>query len=513
MEVDQQASSKVNGSSGSTAAPSTEESKQSYNHSHTRHSKQRAQVDKAGAGAQETFQWVYINGLGERDLNNVTDTDVLTAMTFDKTGQYLAVGDKGGRCIIFRYTDLKNSRYFDYRYFSEIQSHEPEFDHLKSIELDEKINSIEFLHTHKSPNLQLLSTNDRIIKLWKLENRSQRESKVTQIKGNQILLPHAQVYSSGYEGMERKQYKNCHNYNINSLSVSPDGESFLSADDLCINLWNFENTNLAYQLVDLKPPHIEDLQEVITHVEYHPKRSDIFLFSSSKGYICYCDFRVSSEFSKYATIFQFKEDPSRQHFFTEIINSISKAKFAPISDNYIFSRDYLSVQIWDVRNNRQPVQTLNVTEYLDKKLCEVYENERIFDKFDLQVSPDSRMVLTGSYHSHAHVIDLQRRINTTIDVRFMDKRGKQCGIPRLYKNKRLLGSVPIAQTSQSKSGDGDVVMQDANGADKNAAPNYAPSSDLSQRISMGSWHPKENTFAVAKHNSLFIYTEKRSTSS
>ena len=57
-----------------------------------------------------------------------------------------------------------------------------------------------------------------------------------------------------------------------------------------------------------------------------------------------------------------------------------------------------------------------MTEYLDGKLCELYESERIFDKFDLQVSPDSRQVLTGSYHSHAHVIDLHRKINTTIDV-------------------------------------------------------------------------------------------------
>ena len=91
------------------------------------------------------------------------------------------------------------------------------------------------------------------------------------------------------------------------------------------------------------------------------------------------------------------------------------------------------------------MQTLNVTEYLDKKLCEVYENERIFDKFDLQVSPDSRMVLTGSYHAHAHVIDLQRRVNTTIDVKFMDKRGKQAGVQRFYKNKRLIGSVNLPQ--------------------------------------------------------------------
>lgn len=78
---------------------------------------------------------------------------MLTAINFDKSGEYLAVGDKGGRVIIFRYIELKNSRYFDYRYFSEIQSHEPEFDHLKSIEIDEKINSLEFLYNSKNSSV------------------------------------------------------------------------------------------------------------------------------------------------------------------------------------------------------------------------------------------------------------------------------------------------------------------------------------------------------------------------
>lgn len=78
-----------------------------------------------------------------------------------------------------------------------------------------------------------------------------------------------------------------------------------------------------------------------------------------------------------------------------------------------------------------------MTDYLDKKFCEVYESERIFDKFDLQVSPCSTMVLTGSYHSHAHVIDMQKRINTTIEVKFMDKRGKNTGIPRNYKGRKV----------------------------------------------------------------------------
>lgn len=118
---------------------------------------------------------MYINGLGERDQTNVTESDALTAITFDKSGDYLAVGDKGGRVIIFKHMELKNSRYFDYRYFSEIQSHETEFDHLKSIELDEKINSLEFLYHSPDSALQLLSTNDRVIKLWKLRNYVQRE--------------------------------------------------------------------------------------------------------------------------------------------------------------------------------------------------------------------------------------------------------------------------------------------------------------------------------------------------
>ena len=50
----------------------------------------------------------------------MTESDVLTSMAYDKSGEYLAVGDKGGRVIIFRYMDLKTSRYFDYRYFCEI---------------------------------------------------------------------------------------------------------------------------------------------------------------------------------------------------------------------------------------------------------------------------------------------------------------------------------------------------------------------------------------------------------
>ena len=147
------------------------------------------------------------------------------------------------------------------------------------------------------------------------------------------------------------------------------------------------------------------------------------------------------------------------------------------------------------------------------------------------------MVLTGAYHGHAHVIELHPRINTTLSVQFKDKRGKQCGFPRFYKNKRLLGQVPHTELPPSVLGglaDAEKnalgrkgSRQDAQMADltkqaatdgstaatsqlTNAKPNMTPTNDMKMKISMGAWHPKDNTFAVAKHNSLFIYTEKRS---
>ena len=79
----------------------------------------------------------------------------------------------------------------------------------------------------------------------------------------------------------------------------------------------------------------------------------------------------------------------------------------------------------------------------------------------------------------------------------------------------------IAGSSYSPNGT-TLLKHNLNGANHDNLPpksssahngngvNMTPmSSEQTQRITMGTWHPKENNFAVAKHNSLFIYTEKR----
>lgn len=40
---------------------------------------------------------------------------------------------------------------------------------------------------------------------------------------------------------------------------SSDGETFISADDLRINLWNLQISNQSFNIVDLKPVNMEDL--------------------------------------------------------------------------------------------------------------------------------------------------------------------------------------------------------------------------------------------------------------
>jgi serine/threonine-protein phosphatase 2A regulatory subunit B len=60
----------------------------------------------------------------------------------------------------------------------------------------------------------------------------------------------------------KKVYANAHTYHINSVSMNSDQETFLSADDLRVNLWNLNVTEQSFNLVDIKPSNMEDLTEV-----------------------------------------------------------------------------------------------------------------------------------------------------------------------------------------------------------------------------------------------------------
>ena len=91
--------------------------------------------------------------------------DIISCVEFNQDGDLLATGDKGGRVVIFQRDPASkkaNPRRGEYNVYSTFQSHEPEFDYLKSLEIEEKINKIRWLK-RKNPAHFLLSTNGKYI--------------------------------------------------------------------------------------------------------------------------------------------------------------------------------------------------------------------------------------------------------------------------------------------------------------------------------------------------------------
>jgi serine/threonine-protein phosphatase 2A regulatory subunit B len=130
--------------------------------------------------------------------------------------------------------------------------------------------------------------------------------------------------------------------------------------------------------------------------------------------------RVSGICDNTAITFAEKEDPSKKNFFTEIVASISEACFAK-NGRYVYSRDFLTVKVWDVNMNNKPVVTIPIFEPLKSKLCELYENECIFDKFSISSSWDSNYFLTGNFNNTFHLIDRNGEANTQFELNFNKK--------------------------------------------------------------------------------------------
>lgn len=53
------------------------------------------------------------------------------------------------------------------------------------------------------------------------------------------------------EATARRVFSNAHTYHINSISVNSDLQTFISTDDLRVNLWNLEITDRSFSILSL----------------------------------------------------------------------------------------------------------------------------------------------------------------------------------------------------------------------------------------------------------------------
>lgn len=412
---------------------------------------------------ERDVEWQFCQVFGEPG-EEITEVDIVSAVEFDNTGEFLAAGDRGGRVVIFQRVESEDTP-CEYKFFAEFQSHEPEFDYLKSLEIEEKINKIKWCHTYNKAHY-LLTTNDKTIKLWKVYDKApyEKPSRSQPASNGKLTLPTIRRSREKQKtAVPRKTYANAHAYHINSISLNTDGETYISADDLRINLWNLEISDQSFNVVDIKPANMEELTEVITAAEFHPVNCQYLMYSSSKGTIKLGDLRQSALCDNFAKKFEEEEDPASKSFFSEIIASISDIKFSR-DGRYILSRDYLTLKLWDINKEDKPVKTIRIHDYLKSKLCDLYENDCIFDKFECTLSKTGDHLLTGSYHNYFNIYDIQGEREDALRIK--------------------LGRGP------SRKSDNDL---------------NADNIDFTRKVLHVAWHPQNDIVAVATNNNLYLY--------
>lgn len=499
------------------------------------------------SSSSPSLDWKFSQVFGERSTgDDVRDIDIISAIEFDRSGDYLAIGDGGGRVVVFEkkstkddllgYSSRRELEYIDhvlrspptYQYKTEFQSHEPEFDYLKSLEIDEKINKLRWC-VSSNGSLFLLSANDRTIKLWKMKenkvkkaiktDRSPSVSSENSLLGEKSFgsrqqndfLPngdsleytenvtnHAPSSGVGHTKIAnvedgtlarcRKVYAHAHDFNINSISNNSDGQTFISADDFMINLWNLEVNNQCFNIIDTKPPNMEDLTEVITSAKFHPFHCNLLAYSSTRGFVRLVDMRQSAICDHGAKILHDDGSNGPKSFLTEIIASISDIEFST-DGRHILTRDFMNLKLWDIHMENSPVATYKIHEQLRPKLPQLYDSDAIFDKFDCCVSGDGLHFATGSYSNNVHIFSHEKgKEGITFEASKIPNRKPQA---QPYARARRSSLSNLARGFYRQG------QENLNSGEKDL--------DLNSKLLHLAWHPMQHLIACAAGSSLYMY--------
>ncbi|WZY93320.1 hypothetical protein YC2023_065649 [Brassica napus] len=233
---------------------------------------------------------------------------------------------------------------------------------------------------------------------------------------------------------------------------------------------------------------MEDLSEVITSAEFHPTHCNMLAYSSSKGSIRLIDLRQSALCDSHSKLFEEPEAAGPKSFFTEIIASVSDIKFAK-EGRYLLSRDYMTLKLWDINMDSGPVSTFQVHEYLKPKLCDLYENDSIFDKFECCISGNGLRAATGSYSNMFRVFGVSPGSTESATLE-ASRNPMRRHVPVPSRSSRL-GSIARVVGRGSES---------AGGVDGSSN-----ALDYKTKLLHLAWHPNENSIACAAGNSLYMY--------
>ena len=102
-------------------------------------------------------------------------------------------------------------------------------------------------------------SSDKTVKLWKISERSSMASNFNLKDDNGMMrdpsaitnlrVPIIRASELVVEASPRRVFANAHTYHINSISVNSDDETYISADDLRINLWHVGINDQSFSIL------------------------------------------------------------------------------------------------------------------------------------------------------------------------------------------------------------------------------------------------------------------------
>ena len=153
---------------------------------------------------------------------------------------------------------------------------------------------------------------------------------------------------------------------------------------------------------------------------------------------------------------------------------------------------------------RTPIKTIPIHEHLRPRLCDTYENDSIFDKFEVVFSGDAKNVMTGSYNNNFMIYPSDPEKDTEVVLQ-ADKsafKAKKVGIP-----------TPMNSTSPTGNGKKGSSRAGSPAAGVGAGQRMRKETDADQidfnkKILHMSWHPFEDSIAIAATNNVSFAVDR-----
>eukprot|EP00760_Papus_ankaliazontas_P010718 PhM_4_TR14420/c1_g1_i1/m.24302/K04354/PPP2R2; serine/threonine-protein phosphatase 2A regulatory subunit B len=354
----------------------------------------------------------------------VPGADTVSAVRFSPNGQYLAYGDCGGYlhlAVLVQGSASSSSTSeggfpFSYKPLGFVEAYRRTIDPLNSMPIQERVNKICWF-PQSTRNLMLLTTNDKIAKLWKVvERRSLVASEPGEGATSMLLgggggapsIPRTAPTSS-ITIKETRALPMEHEFSVHTVSVDAEARYFMTCDDLSMRLWCAERLETSVEVLNIKPDDLQTLNETIVSASYHPTNPYLLWYTTSAGVVNIFDTRTSlncTNPSIWLESARFPPPELTDAFHRNVTASVSCACASPVADtgHVIATRDFLTTKLWDLRFPSEPRSQVLMHKAMIPSLDVLHEQETVFDKFDIAFSGTGRSLYTGSYrHEMLHI--------------------------------------------------------------------------------------------------------------